>query len=457
MSTKHLRRMMDEKEKEQQGTSKELDEDVPCSRISGPVNRFAAFVDDDGFAEKSATSDEEGEVIHAEGVKPAKQDVSHANLKNKRKTNKKKKKQKKAEVEEPDEDQLLERLALENQSLVSSTEDEPIGVADVLKPDPRLYDAAAELKKALGKAFKGSAPVSSRSHRKFHAAGKFVKQKYNWPPVRSIGLSMELDREEGEVKWFKFIHNAYYEKLERVCWVAEDSFDPSIIEQILVENPYHLNSLLLLANVFRMQEDTTQSCDVIGLLQMFRDCAELRKVDIDYGSTKYSVSGLNSYVIFKGDPLAVLLLIDTIAIKAKQYKWLKDFYRCCKDWKNLDMLPNFCYSMALAQFLDSKTDEDLITADEMLSHAICAFPGVVTFLLDKMQVEPDATVETHRHLGTFAANKETDGLKLVFKMFVNEAVELWKSPEALSWLETITRDCALSKECEMEMDNWKEK
>ncbi|KAK6728640.1 hypothetical protein RB195_005966 [Necator americanus] len=488
MSTKHLRRMMDEKEKEQQGTSKELDEDVPCSRISGPVNRFAAFVDDDGFAEKSATSDEEGEVIHAEGVKPAKQDVSHANLKNKRKTNKKKKKQKKAEVEEPDEDQLLERLALENQSLVSSTEDEPIGVADVLKPDPRLYDAAAELKKALGKAFKDSAPVSSRSHRKFHAAGKFVKQKYNWPPVRSIGLSMELDREEGEVKWFKFVHNAYYEKLERVCWVAEDSFDPSIIEQILVENPYHLNSLLLLANVFRMQEDTTQSCDVIergifyceqSMSCTFQPSSFYHRIDyLDYENRAFYLllhrnmlncvqrrcfeTALNFAKLIltmdpQRDPLAVLLLIDTIAIKAKQYKWLKDFYRCCKDWKNLDMLPNFCYSMALAQFLDSKTDEDLITADEMLSHAICAFPGVVTFLLDKMQVEPDATVETHRHLGTFAANKETDGLKLVFKMFVNEAVELWKSPEALSWLETITRDCALSKECEMEMDNWKEK
>ncbi|RCN44822.1 hypothetical protein ANCCAN_09174 [Ancylostoma caninum] len=157
------------------------------------------------------------------------------------------------------------------------------------------------------------------------------------------------------------------------------------------------------------------------------------------------------------DPLAILLLIDTIAIKAKQYKWLKNLYRCCKEWKNLDMLPNFCYSMALAQFLDSKTDEDFIIADEMLSHAICAFPGVVTFLLDKMQVEPDAAVESHRHLGTFAANKETDGLKLVFKMYVNEAAELWKAPEALSWLEAVTRECTESKECEIEMEKWKEK
>ncbi|KHJ97451.1 hypothetical protein OESDEN_02567 [Oesophagostomum dentatum] len=80
------------------------------------------------------------------------------------------------------------------------------------------------------------------------------------------------------------------------------------------------------------------------------------------------------------------------------------------------MLPNFCYSMALVQFLDAKTEEDFIVADELLSHAICVFPGIVSYLLDKMQVEPDATVETHRHLGILAANKENDGLKLVFKM-----------------------------------------
>ncbi|KIH51893.1 hypothetical protein ANCDUO_18011 [Ancylostoma duodenale] len=161
-------------------------------------------------------------------------------------------------------------------------DEEPLGVAQVLKPDPRSYDAAAELKRALGKAFKvnqldiiteeiraifglfqDSAPIVNRSHRNFHGGGKIVKQKYTWPPVRNIGLSMELDREEGEIKWFKFVHNSHYEKLERLCWVSEDSFDPGLIEEILVDNPYHLNSLLLLANVFRMQEDITQSCDVI--------------------------------------------------------------------------------------------------------------------------------------------------------------------------------------------------
>lgn len=58
---------------------------------------------------------------------------------------------------------------------------------------------------------------------------------------------------------------------------------------------------------------------------------------------------------------------------------------------------------------------------------------------------------------TEISSRETDGLKLVFKMYVNEAAELWKAPETLSWLETVTRECTQSKECEIEMEKWREK
>ncbi|PIO75081.1 hypothetical protein TELCIR_02879 [Teladorsagia circumcincta] len=288
----------------------------------------------------------------------------------------------------------MERLMLENRSLTSTAEDqEPLGVDQLIKPDPRLFDAAAELKRALGKSFKMEAASSSsnRSHRKAGGGGKLVKQKNTWPPIRSIGLSMELDREDGQEKWFKFVHNSHYEQLER-CF----------------ETALNYAKLILTMDPQR-------------------------------------------------DPLAVLLLIDSIAIKAKQYKWLKDLYRCCKEWKNLDKLPNFCYSMALAQFLDSKSDEDFELADLMLSDALCAFPGVVAVLLDKLQIEPDPLVETHRHLGIFALNKESDGLKLVYKIYVSEVAELWKKPETLSWLEHTTRECAQNENYLKEMDEWKEK
>ncbi|KAE9419240.1 hypothetical protein Angca_004841, partial [Angiostrongylus cantonensis] len=463
MSTKHLRRML--QEREQQEELKEcLEEEEPIPRRTGPLNRFAALQDDGGndeTAKKSEDDDGQNSERSDEGRR------LHSKAKDKRKTNKKKKHRQEEKEEDLDDEQLLEKFLAENRSTTSQIEEnEHLGVAELLKPDPRLFDPAVELKRALGKTFKESS--GSRSHHASHGAGRIVKQKNTWPPVRNLGLSMELDREEGEVKWFKFVHNSQYEELERwLCWAVEDEkvFDPGLIKEILVGNPYHLNSLMLLANIFHMQEDVTESCDVIVIIvcnsfQLFSNCSQLCQADIENGSAKVKKwLRKNKLPSGKGnkDPLAVLLLIDTIAIKAKQYSWFKDFYQCWKEWKNLNVLPNFCYSAALAQFLDAKTDEDFDVADQMLTQAICAFPGVISMLLDKLQIEPDPLVESHRHLGTFARNKESDGVKLVFKIYVNEAAELWKTPETLSWLEHVTRSCAERQHCTNEMKIWREK
>ncbi|KAK5982625.1 hypothetical protein GCK32_008508 [Trichostrongylus colubriformis] len=484
MSNKHLRRLLEEKEQEKAIQCPEEEETV--QQRSGPINRFAALIDDEDADNSSQGIDIEEDQEKADVSAP-----HHLDRRGDKKTkNKKKKKQKKNGMEEMDEEQLLEQLASQNRSLTTELElCEPLGVDQVIKPDPRLFDAAAELKRALGKNFKMEAASSSnRSHRTAHGVGKLVKQKNTWPPIRSIGMSMELEREDGQEKWFKFVHNSHYEELERLCWVAEDSLDHRLIEDILTDNPYHLNSLLLLANIFRMQEDITQSCDLIergifyceqAMAGAFHPSSFYHRVDyLDYENRAFYLllhrhmlncvhkrcfeTALNYAKLIltmdpQRDPLAIMLIVDTISIKAKQYKWLKDLYRCCKEWKNLDKLPNFCYSMALTQFLDSKTDEDYELADIMLSDAVCAFPGIVTMLLDKLQIEPDAIVESHRYLGTFALNKESDGLKMIYKVYVNEMADLWKVPETLSWLEHVTRECATNENYQKDMDEWKEK
>ncbi|WKX92521.1 hypothetical protein Q1695_010504 [Nippostrongylus brasiliensis] len=493
MSTKHLRRLIEEKASD--GVIEQEDkEEEEAPRRNGPVNRFAAFADDEDAATRSDSDEEQKddrEEEKSESPEHEQQPVGSKapiNIKSQQKSNKKqKKKKRKRKDEEVDEEELLERLVIENREVMTSIDEgDLVGVEELLKTDPRLFDAAAELKRALARNFK-EATASNRSHRGFHGVGKIVKQKNTWPPIKSIGLSMELDREEGGVKWFKFVHNTQYERLERMCWAAEDSLDHSLIEEILASNPYHLNSLLLLANVFRMQEDITQSCDMIerglhycqqSMASQFQPSSFHHRVDyLDYENRAFYLllhrhmlncvhkrcfeTALNyAKLLFtmdpQRDPLAVLLIIDTIAIKAKQYKWLQDLYKCCKEWKNLDKLPNFCYSLALAQFLSAKTTEDSDEADRLLSHAVCAFPGVVTTLLDKLQIEADPLVESHKHLGVFALNKQGDGLKMVFKIYASETAELWKAPETLAWLERVTRSCAQDDKLQETMERWKE-
>ncbi|VDM57323.1 unnamed protein product [Angiostrongylus costaricensis] len=466
MSTKHLRRMLQERE-QQEEVKESLDEEELIPRRTGPLNRFAALQDDDDNDETAKKSEGGG------GHNSEKSDEERhlrPKAKDKRKTNKKKKNRQEGKEEETisvagslagceaRKAFLMSMIGIRNRTTTPEIEaNEHLGVAELLKPDPRLFDPAAELKRALGKTFKYSRIT-------------------NLCCTTVVRINHEYDSVQCCFGW--------------LCWAVEDEkvFDPGLIKEILVGNPYHLNSLILLANIFHMQEDITESCDMIErgifyceqcLSGKFQLSSFFHRIDyLDYENRafylllhrhmmncvhKRNLGNLDfiSFKIFEiltlKDPLAVLLVIDTIAIKAKQYSWFKDFYQRWKEWKNLNVLPNFCYSAALAQFLDAKTDEDFDVADQLLTQAICAFPGVISMLLDKLQIEPDPLVESHHHLGTFARNKESDGVKLVFKIYVNEAAELWKVPETLSWLEHVTRSCAERQHCTNEMKIWREK
>merc|ERR1711892_1469714 len=68
------------------------------------------------------------------------------------------------------------------------------------------------------------------------------------------------------------------------------------------------------------------------------------------------------------DPLAVVLLLDFYALRARQYRWLVDLYTAWDPERNLHQLPNMSYSPALATFHLSIAEEPdlLTTADQML-------------------------------------------------------------------------------------------
>ena len=59
--------------------------------------------------------------------------------------------------------------------------------------------------------------------------------------------------------------------------------------------------------------------------------------------------------------------------------------------RNLTQLPNMAYSMALAQFYNSK-NQDYALADHSIQRALIEFPGVLLPLLDKCSVDIDKRV-----------------------------------------------------------------
>lgn len=88
-----------------------------------------------------------------------------------------------------------------------------------------------------------------------------------------------------------------------------------------------------------------------------------------------------------GDPLAVVLLIDFYALKAKEYEWFIEFCELWDTSRNLTQLPNIAYSLALAHFRLGNKD-----ADTLLEKALMMFPGVLMPLLEKCSIQTDTKV-----------------------------------------------------------------
>ena len=68
------------------------------------------------------------------------------------------------------------------------------------------------------------------------------------------------------------------------------------------------------------------------------------------------------------DPLAVMLLIDQYAIKAHELVWLLEYYKSINDTHNLDMMPNFAYSIPLTLFYLSRGEGTIVSHKSIKAH-----------------------------------------------------------------------------------------
>jgi len=129
------------------------------------------------------------------------------------------------------------------------------------------------------------------------------------------------------------------------------------------------------------------------------------------------------------DPLAILLLLDYYAIRSEEYNYLIRFYDEQNHRLNLDGLPNISFSLSLAYFRLLLFDK----ANEILQNSLLRFPTILKYLLDKLSIRPDRTVEKCRYL--FDSERyETNALKCVQQLYVVRMSNEWKEKDELEFL-----------------------
>ncbi|XP_045193322.2 transcription factor 25-like [Mercenaria mercenaria] len=282
----------------------------------------------------------------------------------------------------------------------------------------------------------------------------------SWPPIGKTGLSMRLKETKDGCQYFLFEHNQQYQKVQFEFYDAVESLNPQNIENILQLQPYHIDALIQLSEVFRMSEDLNMAAEMIeralysmemSFHSLFNMATGTCRLEYKYRENRSLYLALFKHIGSMGqrgcnrtaleftklllsldpdnDPLVALLLIDFYAIRSGEYEFLVRLYNEWEAHRNLSQLPNFAFSIPLAYFHQGESNK----ADEMLQDSLLMFPGMLSPLLDKCGVQADQSA-THVYFKD-AEYSQPDALKQLIALYVGRCYACWKLPEVMEWLE----------------------
>lgn len=352
-----------------------------------------------------------------------------------------------------------------------------LSVRSLLHIDHRNLNPDNEMKKIFGSKVVAAEQKKARRRGNQLASSyfKLVAVKPEWPPVKGTGLTMDFDGTSptGNSS-FIFRHHTHYQSVQKQFWAAVDSLHPENVMELVRRHPYHVDSLIQLSEMCRIQEDSAMAAELIQRSLYSVEAAFHSNFSLTSGKCRLSYKYRENrgfflalfyhigYVSKKGchrtalefckllysldpdaDPFACLLLIDFLSLRSSEFDFLLRFYRELEPAKNLSQLPNFAFSVALAQFHleveKSPISPTTPQADELLQSALLHFPTVLHHILDKCSVAPDPRVEKHPHFSLTKEYSLPDPLNQLVNLYASRSFHCWKDPDVLMWLERNSR------------------
>ncbi|XP_074109835.1 nuclear localized protein 1 [Cotesia typhae] len=283
--------------------------------------------------------------------------------------------------------------------------------------------------------------------------------------MEQSGLSMAIDptiKTIGEIQYFVFVHSSSYMQVQNKFLTAVESQNPDNIVSILNAHPYHIDTILQFAELCKLNEDLQTSAQFVERAVHCFECTFHPSFNLISGDCRLSYKNQTNRPFFialfrhlmfisgracyrtslemckvllsldpEGDPLAIVLVIDLFALRAKEYQWLIDFCMVSRQARNLNQLPNIAFSLALAHF--HLGDEE--TASELLQEALIMFPGVLNGLLEKCSVQADTRLLGYDYFNCVAKATTSIALEKLQTLYVIRCYHLWKDSNILGWLE----------------------
>lgn len=335
----------------------------------------------------------------------------------------------------------------------------------VLNVEHRALNPNNELRRIFGSKILQTEQIKKRGRSRGHIKSTFlVTPKENWPPIGKSGLSMKLVESKNGINYFAYEHSLNYQQVQMKFLEAVESLNPDNIVSIINMSPYHVDGLLQLSEFCRLSEDLSMAAELVQRALYCLEMAFHPSFSLSSGNSRLDYRkqenrslfiALFKHALFVGsracyrtalefcklilslepekDPLAVVLILDFFALRCQEYEWL---IRISNEWectRNLSQLPNFAYSLAMAQFQLGETE----VAHALLQKALIKFPGVLLPLMDKCGAVVDSRVSSSAYFSNAQAT-QSKSLTQLETMYVERCYHAWKEADLLPWLEMNT-------------------
>uniref|UniRef100_A0A7E4VLG5 Transcription factor 25 n=1 Tax=Panagrellus redivivus TaxID=6233 RepID=A0A7E4VLG5_PANRE len=480
MSKKQLKNLARDNLVAEQPSSDEDDEheEVPEQK---KVNKFAFLdeVKEDSDSDGPGKAEAEiGELSLAEQAAAAK-----AAKKAKKKKQKQKAKARKAE----NADELEEsKPAVPTPKTPTPSQPRSHEILKVTWPD---LNPENELKRVLGSAFRAPPPEPRRGRpaRRGGVAAALARrpqyrvvQRYDeWINIDfgKSGISLAVDYEEPQpqpplIIHYRFEHSAAYQALQELF--IQTMANSQDIESLQDLSSFHIDTMLVLINRMIQMDDshlarktiefalyTLESTFPIG----FDFLSPYVRFDYTWTENRclylllfHHIRMLNQRRCFftalqvakltlskdPSDPIGINLMIDSLALKAKEYQFLLDFYEEFKVSHKIDGLPNMRYSVAIAtHYLAVEKDDDALeaVAGQLLIEAITAFPDVLNDVCKAMSIQPSKAVTCALRYDSVLLNSIPYGLDVITKIYLIHSLEdVWKRDNLMGWIESTVEE-----------------
>ncbi|KQJ91014.1 transcription factor 25 [Brachypodium distachyon] len=514
MSGRLVRRVLQEREVSPQDPAAAASEDeLVVEEAASPTrvaarNPFDILDDDDDEAEKDKEYEVDTDQILS--YTEQKQSVKEKPNYTVPETNKKSKKKKKGKAEPPFStklrhekslDSILEDLSIEKKPMENSVHqndraagkeieanETTVGTSSVLTIDPKHLKAENEMRRIFGSKVVDSLenqrniPGSSRQVRGVRRASinprrtLLVSSPSFWPPWDK-SMAMDLVETKSGLNYFRYVYDPSVSHVQDLFESAKSANDLNAIAAILAKYPYHPESLLTFADLFKYSGEHQSSSDAVEKCLFALECAwhplfspVQGKYQLKYShdTNKPFFTALFSHMknldrrgchrsaleackfllsLDSDDPKGALFCIDYFALRSQQYKWLEQFaeeYQCDN---SLWLFPNFSFSLAIARFYlerdavseNGSDHADKSTAIDLMKQALMLHPLVLSKIVDKAPLKDSSWTQILRNVFFGSAKPGSPSLEHMISIYVERHYIMWRFPE----LQNLLKDAAL--------------